>query len=218
MTVSILALDRDAGAIGCAAATGNLAVGAWVLRCAAGIGAVATQGTSVSSIWGEEALARLQRGEDAEQVVREITACDTGREHRQLSVLDAAGGVAAWTGAENKQTRDHILGTDYVIAGNWLAGTEVLSAMEEAFLCSKQDLARSLLGALEAALAAGGDARGTLSAAIKLVSSDQPPLDLRVDYDDDPLAKLMALFDIADSSSYRDWTRSLPTLEDPYKF
>ena len=63
MTFSVLALDRATGAIGGAAATGNLAVGAWVLHAAAGVGAVATQGLSVSSPWGDEGLARLGRGE-----------------------------------------------------------------------------------------------------------------------------------------------------------
>ena len=51
MTFSVLALDRATGAIGGAAATGNLAVGAWVLHAAAGVGAVATQGLSVSTPW-----------------------------------------------------------------------------------------------------------------------------------------------------------------------
>ena len=61
MTFSVLALDRATGAVGGAAATGNLAVGAWVLRAAARAGAVATQGFSVSSLWGDEGLASLAR-------------------------------------------------------------------------------------------------------------------------------------------------------------
>jgi len=99
MTFAILALDERTGQIGCAAATGNLAVGAWVLRSAPKAGAVATLGYSVSSLWGDEALSRLKDGEPADEIVSSLTGEDAGRDHRQLAVLDKDGRSAAWTGA-----------------------------------------------------------------------------------------------------------------------
>lgn len=218
MTFSVLALDRRTGAIGCAAATGNLAVGGWVLRAAAGTGAVATQGFSVSSLWGDDALARLARGEAAEKVVSDVTDPDTGRQHRQLTVLDAKGGVGAWTGTENTDAKGHILGAGFVIAGNWLSNTGVLEDMEQALGHAGQNLGHRLLAALEAGVAAGSDARGTFSAAIRVVRPDQPPLDLRVDYDDNPVARLQVLHDMAESPEYNEWTRHLPTPDHPHRF
>lgn len=221
MTFSILAFDRSSNAIGTAAATGNLAVGAWVLRAAAGTGAVATQGACVSTLWGDDALARLSKGETASAVIHRVTTPDTGREHRQLAVLDAAGDVAAWTGGANPDSKGHILGSGYVIAGNWLSGDAVLREMERAY-CGWEELGyfgfgRRLLATLSAAMEAGSDSRGTFSAAMKIVSTDRPPIDLRVDYDEDPLVRLMALHDRASNAAYGDWLRTLPTADDPYR-
>lgn len=221
MTFSILALDKASGAIGSATATGNLAVGAWVLRAAARVGAVATQGFSVSSLWGDEAMARLAGGASAEETVDALTGSDPGRDHRQLAVLDARGGVAAWTGTSNTDAKGHIFGVDYVIAGNWLSGEAVLSAMERGYGTingsARDDFGARLLAALEAGAEAGSDSRGTFSAAIRIVRPDRSPLDLRVDYDDDPLVRLRALYEMATNPPYSEWAKQVPTLDDPHR-
>ncbi|HIP78472.1 MAG TPA: DUF1028 domain-containing protein [Kiloniellaceae bacterium] len=220
MTFSILALERKSGAIGCAAATGNLAVGAWVLRAAARAGAVATQGMSASPLWGDEALMRLSAGQRATAVVDQVTDADLGRNQRQLAVLDATGKAAVWTGASNVDEKGSRVGEGYVIAGNWLANTEVLPAIDEVFrrgLSEEADFGQRLLDALEAGRDAGSDARGTFSAAIRIVRADRPPLDLRVDYDDDPLGRLRRLYDLATTPPYSDWARQVPTLDDPFR-
>ena len=221
MTFSLLALDRATGSVGCAAATGNLAVGAWVLRAAAGVGAVASQGLSASTLWGDEALARLARGERADDVVAALTDADSGRDFRQLAVLDARGGAAAWTGSRNEDEKGHIIAPDYIIAGNWLSAETVLSEMDRTYRDSASAvglaLGERLLRALEAAVEAGSDSRGTLSAAIRIVRPDCAPLDLRVDYDEDPVPRLRALYEMATSPPYSDWAGRVPTLEDPYR-
>ncbi len=221
MTFSLLALDRATGSIGCAAATGNLAVGAWVLRAAAGAGAVATQGMSASPLWGDEALTRLIRGEGAADVVAALTEADSGRDYRQLAVLDASGSAAAWTGCRNEDWKGQIIATDHVVAGNWLSAETVLTEMDlacrESASAAGVDFGERLLRALEAAVEAGSDSRGTLSAAIRIVRPDRAPLDLRVDYDEDPLLRLRALYEMATNPPYSDWTRQVPTLEDPYR-
>ncbi len=221
MTLSILARDPETGAIGAAAATGNLAVGAWVLRAAAGAGAVATQGLSVSPIWGDKALQMLQAGQGAENIVADLTASDEGKAYRQLTVLDRTGAVEAWTGVENPLARGHLTGEGYVIAGNWLTAVSVLRDMELAYKDSWASggtaLAERLLAALEAGVKAGSDARGTQSAALVVVSTTRPPLDLRVDFDESPLLKLRALYERSALVAYQDWIDRLPTLEDPYR-
>ena len=220
MTFAILALDERTGRIGCAAATGNLAVGAWVLRAAPKAGAAATLGYSVSSLWGDEALTRLRDGEAAREIVRALTGEDTGRDHRQLAVLDRDGRSAAWTGARNTDSKGHLTGDAFIVVGNWLSSLDVLEAMKRAFEDGGRAHGRTfgyrLLSTIEAGAAAGSDSRGTLSAAIRIVAADKPPLDLRVDYDEQPIAKLKALYDLATNPPYSDWTRDLPTLDDPF--
>ena len=223
MTFSVLALDRGSSAIGCAAATGNLAVGAWVLRAAAQVGAVATQGFSVSSLWGDQALLRLAHGDHVEEIIAQLTGPDAGRDYRQLAVLDVSGRGAAWTGVQNTDFKDHIIGPDYVISGNWLAGPAVLTAMEQALRDTqiqegKDALGQRLLAALGAGVQAGSDARGTLSAALRIVHPDHAPLDLRVDYDQDPLTRLRSLYDMATHPPYSEWVRQVPTLNNPYQY
>ncbi len=220
MTFSVLALDRESGAIGCAAATGNLAVGAWVLRAAARVGSVATQGASVSPLWGDEALARLASGDSAAAVVERLTGADPGRDQRQLAVLDSSGGVAAWTGPGNTDAKGAIRGGGYVIAGNWLTSGDVLTAMELAYRQGQEaehDFGYRLLGVLDAGLNAGSDSRGTFSAAIRIVRADRSPLDLRVDYDEEPLTRLRWLYDMAIKPPYSEWASQVPTLDDPHR-
>ena len=59
MTFSPLARDPESGALGGASATGDLCVGAWVLRGRAGIGVTASQGHYPSIIWGESVLPKF---------------------------------------------------------------------------------------------------------------------------------------------------------------
>ncbi len=220
MTFSILAIDEVSGAIGCAAATGNLAVGGWVLRASAKAGAVATQGLSVSPLWGDDALVHLGEGASARDTVERLTAADNGRDHRQLSVLDRSGGVAAWTGPKNTECKGQIEGRGFVIAGNWLASETVLVEMEARFLATEAegaDFGRRFLESLEAGIDAGGDSRGVLSAAIKIVHPNRAPLDLRVDYDQAPLGRLKAIYSLATTEPYTSWTDVVPTLEDPHR-
>lgn len=218
MTFSILALDRRSGAIGGAAATGNFAVGAWVLAIEAQAGGVASQGLSVSPLWKDQAMCGLRRGDSADLLVRTIVAADPGRGRRQLAVLDRHGQTAAWTGGDNHDVKGHIAGDDYVIAGNWLGGDAVLAAMEAAFLAySEQTFGERLLAVLEAGSRGGGDHRGLQSAALRIDSEREPPLDLRIDDDPDPLGRLAILYRKTRAPDYAAWLRTLPTQEDPYR-
>ena len=220
MTFAILGLDEATGRIGCAAATGNLAVGGWVLRAAADAGAVATLGYSVSSLWGDEALSRLKDGQPADAIVSALTGEDTGRDRRQLAVLDRDGRSAAWTGEGNTDDKGHLSGEGFIVVGNWLAGPGVLHGMKRAFDDADRSGSRGfghrLLSTLEAGAAGGGDSRGMLSAAMRIVASDRPPLDLRVDHDESPIERLRSIYELATNPPYSDWTRDLPTLDDPF--
>ena len=222
MTFSILAWDARTGAIGGAAATGNLCVGGWVLRARAGVGASASQGKSPSTLWGEQALEYLQRGMGAEEALDAITGADPGRDHRQLAILDAHGHVAGWTGEENEIARGHLPGDGYIVSGNWLTDVGVLREMERVYNDMRADqgtsFAKCLLGSLAAGVAAGSDARGTLSTALKIFQDNAPPLDLRIDHDPDPMNRLLQLFERSVSRPYVEWISTVPTITAPHRF
>jgi hypothetical protein len=72
-----------------------------------------------------------------------------------------------------------------------MASPLVWPAMAEAYATATGPLARRLLAALDAAQAAGGDARGVMSAALVVVSGapgDGRLVDLRVDRSSDPIS------------------------------
>jgi uncharacterized Ntn-hydrolase superfamily protein len=68
---------------------------------------------------------------------------------------------------------------------------------------------------LAAAEAAGGDTRGLQSAALLVVSDDAPPLTLRVDWSEDPVAAIRDLHARSQSGEYAAWLPSVPTRSDP---
>lgn len=215
MTFSILAQDLNTGAFGGAAATGSLCVGGWVLRGDSRAGMSASQGAAPSTIWGEEALARMLAGDTADHALAAVTGPDAGRDWRQLAVLDRAGGTACHTGASNTEWRGSLVAPGLVVSGNLLAGPQVLIALRDTFLATPGSLAERLLAALAAAEAAGGDTRGLQSAALLVVADDAPPLSLRVDWSEDPVAALHALYARSQGGDYAAWLPCAPTRADP---
>lgn len=215
MTFSILALDRDSGAIGGAAATGSLCVGGWVLRGHPTAGMSASQGASPSTIWGEDMLAEMSSGLPAKTALDKIVSRDPGRSFRQLTGLDLTGRTAAFTGNDNEDDKGAFAFKDGIAAGNMLASAEVLSALAEGFLAASGPFDARLLAGLSAADRAGGDFRGLQSAALLVLHPARAPLTLRVDSSDDPLAALGKLHKKATSGAYADWARQVPTLSDP---
>lgn len=194
MTWSILARDAEAGEIGAAVASRFLAAGALCPRVEGGIGAACTQAL-VNPFIAPDALARLRCGEAPEPVLAALLAADAGRAARQAHLLAADGRIAQHTGEACVGWCSHLAGPGVSVAGNMLAGPEVLEATRDAFLATAGlPLAERLLAAMEAGEAAGGDRRGRQSAAIQIASRDPyPDLDLRVDDHPDPLAELRRL-------------------------
>lgn len=218
MTISILAIDEKTGRMGGAAATGSLCVGGWVLRGRADSGMSASQGTAPSTLWGEDVLLRMTGGMGAAEAVAAVTGADAGRAHRQLAALDTKGGTGAFTGAESVAHAGALEQPGVVVAGNMLAGPEVIEAALDGYrAAAAMPFPERLMGALGAAAAAGGDARGLLSAALLVVGRDMAPLTLRIDHSVNPLAALADLYLVSQSDPYHGWTRVVPVLDDPHR-
>lgn len=199
-TFSIVARDPATGAVGAAVSTARLAVGNRVLLVEHGVGAVASQ-ANTNPMLARTAMERLRQGATATAALDAALQEDPQREERQLSVLSAQGGQAAFTGTKPDDFKGHILGKDVAVAGNILVGRETLEAMLASFEASTGPLADRIMGALEAGQKAGGDRRGKISAAI-VVLNEAPGtsgyarnIDLRVDSSKDPVGELRLLFD-----------------------
>src|ERR1700742_879466 len=125
MTWSIIARDETTGQFGIAVATRFFAVGARVPYIAAGVGAVATQAL-VNPYYGIDGLKLLREGKSPRDVIETLKASDSGHPSRQIHIMDAAGRIAAYTGAECVDWCGHVEGQGFSIAGNMLAGARVL--------------------------------------------------------------------------------------------
>jgi len=181
-------------ALGVCVSTALPAVGSRVPHAEAGVGAVATQAyTDVS--YGVEGLKLLKKGFSPREALETMLENDPYRELRQVIIIDGHGRTAAFTGKETVEWKGHLIGEDYVAAGNMLVGGEVIEAMAQAFESSLEgDLAERLMNALEAGQGAGGDRRGKVSAAL-LVVGIRPTLDLRVDRHCEPVVELRRMFE-----------------------
>jgi uncharacterized Ntn-hydrolase superfamily protein len=216
MTFTVIGRDPQSGAIGVATATGSLAVGAQVPHCRFGVGAVATQGYSTNVLFARRGLPLLARGQSAAQVLRSLVTEDAGRDYRQLAVMDSTGATAAWTGGANSDFKGQVEAPGVIAVGNILAGPAVLDAMLAAYRAAAAgELVERLLAALAAGEAAGGDSRGTCSAALLLDAGAGAALNLRIDYSEAPVAALQALHERSRDREYRDFLRRLPDEQDP---
>ena len=215
MTWSILARDPATGALGLAVATKFFAVGALCLHGDGGIGAVATQAL-VNPTLGPRALRLLREGIAPADVVAAMIAADPGGAHRQLHVLDAKGRSARHTGAACIGWCGDLAAPDLSVAGNMLAGPDVIAATASAYQAAADlPFARRLIAALRAGEAAGGDKRGKQSAALAIYSTEEyPDLSLRVDDHPDPLAELERL-EAVSRERFVHFRRFLPTRANP---
>lgn len=197
MTWSILARD-ERGRFGAAIASRFFAVGALCVHTRRGVGVLSTQAL-MNPLYGADGLALLAAGHGPAAVVRALTAADAGCAQRQLHILPARGQPAAWTGADCVGWCGHHLGESFSVAGNMLAGAEVIEASARAFLETRgEELAERLLAALAAGEAAGGDKRGKQSAALRLHGEqDYPELDIRVDDHEEPVRELRRLYAVS---------------------
>jgi len=215
MTWSIIARDEATGQFGIAVATRFFAVGARVPHIAAGIGGIATQAL-VNPYYGIDGVRLLREGRTPREIVATLIAADSGRESRQLHIMDASGRIAAHTGSECVDWCGHIEGKGFSIAGNMLAGARVLDDTAKAYIANERlPFAQRLIAAMRSGEAAGGDKRGKQSAALLIYGEEEwSDLDLRVDDHSDPLAELQRLEQVS-RERWVHFRPFLPTRKNP---
>ena len=170
-TYSIVARDPDTGELGVAVQSHWFSVGPLVAWAEAGVGAVATQ-SFIDPNYGPLGLELMKAGRTAQEAMDALVSTDTGKDVRQVGMIDASGNTAVFTGNSTITFAGHKMGKNYSVQANLMENPTVWDAMAIAFESSDGDLAEKLLSALEAAENEGGDIRGRQSAAILVVSGD----------------------------------------------
>jgi uncharacterized Ntn-hydrolase superfamily protein len=207
-TYSIVARDPATGELGVAVQSHWFSVGSVVSWAEAGVGAVATQ-SFVDPSYGPLGLALMKAGRTAPETLAALLAGDSGREVRQVGMVDAKGNVATHTGRLDIPAAGGQAGKQYVVQANLMEKPTVWPAMARAFEAAQGHLAERMLAALDAAESEGGDIRGRQSAALIVVkgtSSGRPwadrVYDLRVEDHPAPLVELRRLVGVASAYNH----------------
>jgi uncharacterized Ntn-hydrolase superfamily protein len=215
MTWSIVARCETTGLLGIAVSTCAFAVGSRVPFIRTGVGAIASQ-AFVNPFYGLRGLELLAAGAPASDAVRILTQADAGRGQRQVHMQDMQGRIDAYTGADCVPWCGHLVRGTFSVAGNMLAGPQVVEATARVF-GERPDLplARRFLAALAAGEDAGGDKRGKQSAAILIHDDEEyPVLDIRVDDHADPLAELVRI-EAVSRGRYVHYRKFMPSRANP---
>lgn len=194
MTFSLIARCEATGMLGGVVATSSPAVGSRCLFTRAGVGAVLTQFWTDPRM-GPRGLSLLAEGLPAAYVANALAASTPDHDWRQLAVVDAQGRTGFFHGTRVKGAMAAAQGPECVAIGNILANDKVPAAMVDAFL-DPGSLPERLLRALEAGLAAGGESKPLMSAAMQISNQASfPYIDLRIDVSDEPIAGLRSAWE-----------------------
>ena len=201
-TFSIIARDPATGELGMAVQSKTLAVGSRTITIKGGVAVVAHQSAS-NPMYGAIGLELLAAGMSPQQALDQMLRGDEGRDSRQVSILDITGRTAAFTGTGAADWKGHRCGTNFCAQGNILVSAEVVEALANTFEATSGSLAERMLAAMDAGQRAGGDQRGTQSAALVVAKPlagaagfGDRPIDLRVDDSRAPLTELRRLLNM----------------------
>ena len=216
-TFSIVGRCPRTNMLGVGVASKYLAVGAVCSHTQANVGAISTQAYG-NPYLGFDGLQLLQQGHTAQETLDRLLAQDSGREKRQLIIVNKHGQTAAFTGTLTTPWCGHLQGENYAVAGNMLTGQTVIEAMAQTFeQTEEKELAERLLQALEAGQQAGGDRRGRQAAHLQVVHSEAwKYVDLRVDEHLNPIEELRRIFEVARQELF-PFRKLYPTRSNPGK-
>ena len=181
MTFSIVGHCPKTDMAGVAITTSSICVGSRCPHVLAGAGAVTTQNITDPSIG--LVLAQLAAGATADTALAAVMADRPHSDYRQVALVDLAGNVAHFTGANFLGTNAVATGIGCIAAGNLLASEAVPAAMVTSLAAGADlHLADRLLTALQVGIDAGGEEEPTYSAALVAHRKSWPLVDLRVDW------------------------------------
>lgn len=196
MTFSLVARCDRTGQFGIVISSSSPAVAARCAHVAAGVGVVASQNVTDPAL-GPLVLAEMAKGMGAADAVAAVMRGRAFADYRQILAVDKQGQNATHSGAQVLGTWGEATGHNCAAGGNMLANDSIPRAMVAAFEAATGHLADRLMLALEAGLAAGGEAGPVHSAGLKVADRLSWPLvDLRIDWADAPIAMLRTAWDV----------------------
>lgn len=216
MTISIAARCERTGAFGVAISSSSPSVGSRCPNVRAGVGAVSSQNVTDPRL-GPALLDALEGGLNANDALDKVSASATHPEFRQLTVVDATGSSAVYSGAKSLGINAEVTGPNVAAAGNMLDNDGVIQAMVDEFNAHpERELADRLIACLETGVKAGGEAGPVHSAAV-IVATDVawPSTNLRVDWDEDPITKLREIYTVWAPQAVDYVTRALDPTSAP---
>lgn len=202
-TFSIVARDANTGEMAVAVQSNWFSVGTVVSWGEAGVGVIATQ-SFVNKSFGIRGLNLLKEGKSPQEALDLLLSDDSGKEFRQVAILDTQGRVATHTGKSCIDAAGHSNGENFSVQANMMLNDKVVPAMEKAWKENASlRLPERMVAVLQAAQQAGGDIRGKQSAALLVVApkaTEEPwndrLVDLRVDDSKDPIAEIARLLTV----------------------
>ena len=190
MTLSIAGRCPETGMLGGAVTSSSICVASRCLFTRAGVGTALTQNVTDPSL-GEKMLNLLESGGDVKTAVSKVVSDENNIQWRQLVLMDSTGSTALHTGEKVLGQHATVQGNQCAAAANLLANQNVPSAMVEAFEKSSGHLAHRLITALDAGINAGGEEGPVFSAGVEVSHNVMWPIvNLRVDWEDEPISKL----------------------------
>jgi len=192
MTLSIAAWDRDTGQLGAAISSSSISVSSRCLHWRPGVGIALSQNITDPRL-GPRLLSLLDDGVEVPAAIDAVVQSTPHIRFRQLGLVDCRGHTGVYSGDAVLGCFSSAEGRHCVAAGNLLANEGVPAAMVRAFENSNGSFGARVLGALVAGVEAGGEA-GALHSAGLLVGGEPswPMVELRIDWDEDPIAKMLA--------------------------
>lgn len=197
MTFSLVGMCRRTGMFGAAVTTSSIGVGSRCPFARAGVGAVLTQHRTDPSL-GPRGLELLEAGKSAQETMDALVEGNSTVGWRQLAVIDRTGATAFFHGDRIASIHNAAQGASSCAIGNIVRNDRVPQAMVDAFEAAPDEpLAERLVRGLEAGEAEGGELKQVKSAAVLVVHEQSFPLvDLRVEFDRNPLAELRFLWEV----------------------
>jgi uncharacterized Ntn-hydrolase superfamily protein len=196
MTLSIAAWDEATGQLGAAISSSSISVSSRCLHWQAGVGIALSQNITDPRL-GPRMLNLLQDGVEVAAALDAVVQSTPYIKFRQLGLVDSRGNTGLFTGDAVLGCFASIQGKHCVAAGNLLANDAVPAAIINAFEQSSGSFGSRLLNALCAGVDAGGEAGSLHSAGMLLGGEPSWPLaELRIDWDDDPIGKMLAGWEV----------------------
>ena len=197
MTFSLVARCVETGMFGLAISSSSPAVAARCAYARAGVGAVASQNVTDPTL-GPLALDLMQGGMDAAEAIEQVRKQGKFIEYRQVLAVDKTGETAIHSGPNSLGIWTQAQGLNVASGGNMLANDGFPQAVVDGFLASTGHLGDRLIAAMQAGLAAGGEAGPLHSAGMLMVDKVAWPVaELRCDWTDDcPIENIATAWNI----------------------